>query len=82
MCVLPVAVDSWNVVEVLVSVEEDEGDIVYFVVASNFVVEVNGWLWIMGLWVDEESIGVDGLSRADCSLNVDGCCLAPPYLKL
>ena len=63
------------------SVEEDEGDMVSFVVASNSVVEVDGWLWIMGLWEDEGLMGVVGLRSADCCLNVDGDCLAPPSLK-
>ena len=81
-CALPVAIDSWNVADVLGSVEEDEGDMASFVVASNLVVEVDGWLWIMGLWEDDGLLDVDGLFSVDCSLNVDGCCLTPPSLKL
>ena len=54
---------------------------VSFVVASNSVVEVDGWLWIMGLWEDEGLMGVVGLLSADCCLDVDGDFLAPPTLK-
>ena len=80
-CALPVAFDSWNVVDILGPVEEDAGDMASFVVALNLVVEVDGWLWIMGLWEDEGLMGVVGLLSADCCLNVDGDCLASPSLK-
>ena len=63
------------------SVEEDEGDMVLLVEASNVVVEVDGSL-IMGLLEDDGLMGVDGLLIANCSLDLDGCRLASPSVEL
>ena len=60
------------------SVEDNEGVVISFVVASNVFFEVECWLWIMGLEEDEEGMDDDGLFFTCWFVNVDGCCLPPP----
>ena len=69
-------------VDVLDSLEEDEGDMVLLVEASKVVVEVDGWLVIIGSLEDDGLMGVDGLLIADCCLDVDKCRWASPSVEL
>ena len=78
MYFIPVAFDFWNPVDVPGSVEEDEGVVILSVVASNVVLEVDGWLRIMGLGEEEELMDNDVLLLTYWFVNVDDSCLPPP----
>ena len=76
--VIPFAFEFWNPMDIPGSVEEDEGVVISFIVASNVVFEVDGWLWIMGLREVEAGMDVDDLVLVYWFANVDDCCLPPP----